>query len=222
MNSSMPGLPVHHQLPEFTQTHVHRIGDAISSSVVPFSSCPQSLPASESFPVSRLFSWGGQSTGVSAWASFLSKNTQDWSPLEWTGWISFLLIWCNYSPFDHNQCNLRLKRVYQVCACVLSCFSHIWLFMTLCTVAHQAPLSMGFSRQEYWSGLPHPLQGISSSLIHFWVLFFPFIPHPHCPIEPCILTIEMQLDSMLTCILHFICFHRQAIRGEILKWLLYA
>ena len=61
---------------------------AISSSVVPFSSCPQSLPASESFPMSQLFAWGGQSTGVSALASFLPKNTQDWSPLEWTGWIS--------------------------------------------------------------------------------------------------------------------------------------
>ena len=53
---------------------------AILSSVVPFSSCPQSLPASESFPVSQLFAWGGQSTGVSALASFLPKNTQDWSP----------------------------------------------------------------------------------------------------------------------------------------------
>ena len=55
---------------------------AISSSVVPFSSCPQSLPASESFPVSQLFAWGGQSTGVSALALFLPKNTQGWSPLE--------------------------------------------------------------------------------------------------------------------------------------------
>ena len=61
---------------------------AISSSVVPFSSCPQSLPASESFPMSQLFTWGDQSTGVSALASFLPKNTQDWSPLGWTGWIS--------------------------------------------------------------------------------------------------------------------------------------
>ena len=61
---------------------------AISSSVVPFSSCPQSLPVSESFPRSQFFTWGGQSTGVSALASFLSKNTQDRSPLEWTGWIS--------------------------------------------------------------------------------------------------------------------------------------
>ena len=61
---------------------------AISSSVVPFSSCPQSLPALESFPMSQLFTWGGHSTGVSALASFLSKKSQGWSPSEWTGWIS--------------------------------------------------------------------------------------------------------------------------------------
>ena len=61
---------------------------AISSSLVPFSSCPQSLPASESFPMSQLFTWGGQSTGVSALASVLPKNTQDWSPLGCTYWIS--------------------------------------------------------------------------------------------------------------------------------------
>ena len=61
---------------------------AISSSVIPFSSCPQSLPASGSFPMSQLFAWGGQSIGVSATASVLPMNTQDWSPLGWTGWIS--------------------------------------------------------------------------------------------------------------------------------------
>ena len=61
---------------------------AISSSVIPFSSCPQPLPASESSPVSQHFSWGGQSIGVSALASVPPKNTQAWSPLEWTGWIS--------------------------------------------------------------------------------------------------------------------------------------
>ena len=60
---------------------------AISSSVVPFSSCPQSLPASGSFPMNQLFTLGGQSPGVSALASFLPKNTQDGSPLGWTGWI---------------------------------------------------------------------------------------------------------------------------------------
>ena len=60
----------------------------ISSSVVPFSPCSQSLPASESFPTSQLFTWGGQNIGVSALASVLPMNTQDWSPLGWTGWIS--------------------------------------------------------------------------------------------------------------------------------------
>jgi len=60
---------------------------AISSSVVPFSSCPQSLPASQSFPMSQLFTWDGQNTGVSALASFLPKKSWGWSPSEWTGWI---------------------------------------------------------------------------------------------------------------------------------------
>ena len=91
MNRSTPGLPVHHQLlwvhsdsrPWSQWRH-----PAISSSVVPFSSCPQSLPASESFPMSQHFTWGGQSTGVSALASFLQKKSQSWSPSEWTGWIS--------------------------------------------------------------------------------------------------------------------------------------
>ena len=61
---------------------------AISSSVVPFSSCPQSLPATESFPMSQLFASGGQTIGVSVSTSVLPKNTQYWSPLGWTGWIS--------------------------------------------------------------------------------------------------------------------------------------
>ena len=61
---------------------------AISSSVILFSSCPHSLPASGSFPISQHFAWGGQRIGVSALASVLPKNTQDWSPLEWTGWNS--------------------------------------------------------------------------------------------------------------------------------------
>ena len=77
MNHSMTGLPVHHQYLEFTQTLVHRVDDAISSSVIPFSSCPQSLPASGSFPMSQLFPSGGQSTGVSTSASVLPMNTQD-------------------------------------------------------------------------------------------------------------------------------------------------
>ena len=61
---------------------------AISSSAIPFSSCPQSLPESESFPMSQLFAWSGQSTGVLSLASFLPKKIQGWSPLEWTGWTS--------------------------------------------------------------------------------------------------------------------------------------
>ena len=60
----------------------------ISSSVIPFSSCPQSFSASGSFPMSQLFAWGGQSIGVST--SVLPMNTQDWSPLGWTSWISLL------------------------------------------------------------------------------------------------------------------------------------
>ena len=90
MNRSTPGLPVHHQLAEFTQTHVHRVSDAIQPShpLSPASPpAPQSLLASGSFPVSQLFSWGGQSIRVSALAAVFPMNTQDWS-LEWTGWIS--------------------------------------------------------------------------------------------------------------------------------------
>ena len=162
LNCRMSDLPVHHQLPEFTQAHVHWVGDAIqpshplsspctqslqawgsfqmsqlftdvqfsqsvmsnslrphesqharpscpsptpgvhsdscpsspwchpaiSSSFITFSSWPQSLPASESFPMSQLFAWGGQSTRASALASFLPKKFHGWSPSEWTGWIS--------------------------------------------------------------------------------------------------------------------------------------
>ena len=91
MNRSTPGLPVHHQLPEFTQNSCSLsqwCHPTISSSVVPFSSCPQSFPASGSFQMSQLFPWGGQSIGVSASASVLPMKTQDWFSLGWTGWIS--------------------------------------------------------------------------------------------------------------------------------------
>ena len=89
MDYSMPGLPVHHQLLESTQTHVHQVSDAIQPShpsVVPFS-CLQYFPTSGSFPMSQFFASSGQSTGVSASASVPPMNTQDWSPLGWTGWI---------------------------------------------------------------------------------------------------------------------------------------
>ena len=76
---------------------------AISSSVVPFSSCPQSLPTSESFPMSQLFTWGGQSIGVSALASVLPKNTQGWSPSEWTGWISLQSKGLSRTPVKRDR-----------------------------------------------------------------------------------------------------------------------
>ena len=89
MNCSTPGLPVYHQLPESTQTQVQWVSEAIQPlHHVIFSSCPQSFPASGSFQMSWLFASGGQSIGVSASTSVLPMNTQDWSPLGWTGWIS--------------------------------------------------------------------------------------------------------------------------------------
>ena len=89
MNHSTPDLPVHHRLLEFTQTHVHRVSDAIQPSQPLLSPSPApNASQHQSFPVSQLFTWGGQGTGVSALASLLPKKTQDWSPSEWTGWIS--------------------------------------------------------------------------------------------------------------------------------------
>ena len=90
MNHNTPGVPVHHQLPEFIQTHVHRVGDTVQTSY-PLSS--PSPPAPNPSQHQGLFqwvnsAWDGQSIGVSALASVLPMNTQDWSPLEWTGWIS--------------------------------------------------------------------------------------------------------------------------------------
>ena len=161
MNRSTPGLPVHYQLLEFTQTHIHRVRDAISSSVIPLFSCLQSFPASGSFQMSQLFTSGGQSIGVSA--SFLPMNAAaakslqscptlrdaiDSSPpgtaipgilqartLEWVA-ISFSNAW---------KWKVRVKSL-----------SHVWLLATPWAAAYQAPPSMGFSRQEYWSGVPSP------------------------------------------------------------------
>ena len=86
----------------------------ISSSVVPFSSCPQSLPASGSFQMSQLFASGGQSTGVSASASVLPVNIQDWSPLGWTGWISLQSkglsrAFSNTTVQKHQFCGTQLS-----------------------------------------------------------------------------------------------------------------
>ena len=94
MNCSTPGLPVHCQLPEFTQTHpsIQWCYPAISSSVIPF---PQSLPASKSFPMSKLFAWGGQSTGVSASASFPPKNSHFLKNFINSVFFLILLLECN-------------------------------------------------------------------------------------------------------------------------------
>ena len=122
MDCSRPGLPVHHQLLEFTQTHAHWVDD-ISSSVVPFS-CLQSFPASESFQMSQFFASGGQSTGASASTSFLPMNTQDWSPLEWTSWIA-----C--SPRESQKCSPtpQFKSIILWCSAFFQSNSHIhtWL-----------------------------------------------------------------------------------------------
>ena len=91
MNRSTPSLPVHQTTPGVYQNSCPLswwCHPTISSSLIPVSSCPQFFPASGSFPMSQLFASGGQSTGVSASTSVLPMNTQDWSPLEWTCWIS--------------------------------------------------------------------------------------------------------------------------------------
>ena len=196
----------------------------ISSSVVPFSTCPQSYPASGSFPVSQLFTSGGQNIGVSASTSVLPKNTQDWFPLGWTGWISlqskglsrvlqhhsskasilrhsaFVIVqlWHPYMTTGKTIALTRWTFVDKVMSLLFNMLSRLvitflprskhllisWLqspsavilelkkiksdtFSTVSpsiscsvvsssaipwTVAHQAPLSMEFSRQEYWSG----------------------------------------------------------------------
>ena len=87
---------------------------AISSSAIPFSSCPQSLPASGSFPMSQLFTWGGLSIGVLASASVLPVNTQDWSPFGWTGWISlqsqgFSTVFYNTTVEKHQFFSAQLS-----------------------------------------------------------------------------------------------------------------
>ena len=90
MNYSTLGFPVFHYLLEFAQTHIHWVSNAIQPSHPLSSPSPPTPNPSQhqSFPMSQLFEWGGQSTGVSALASFPPKNTQDWSPLGWTGCIS--------------------------------------------------------------------------------------------------------------------------------------
>ena len=93
MNRSMPGLPVHHRLLEFTQTYVHWVGDSIQLShplLSPFPPVPNTSQH-QSLPMSQHFAWGGQSTGVSDLASFLPKNTQGWVSFR-TDWLDLLAV----------------------------------------------------------------------------------------------------------------------------------
>ena len=131
MDYSMPGFPVLHYLPEFAQTHVHWVKDSdptILFHVSPFSSHLQSFLAPRSFQMNQFFASGGQSVGVSASASVIPMNIQNWFPSENYTWVS---EW-------------------------VKSLSRVQIFVILWTVAYQAPLSMGLSRQEYWSGLPFP------------------------------------------------------------------
>ena len=116
MNCSTPSLPVHQQLPEFTQTCVRRVRDGIQPSHPLSSPSPLAPNPSQhqSFPMSQLFAWGGQSTGVSASASVLPVNIQDWFPLGWTGCISLLSkglsrVFSNTTVQKHQFFHLQLS-----------------------------------------------------------------------------------------------------------------
>ena len=149
MNRSTPGLPVHHQLPEFTQTQVHWICDAIqpSSSVVPFSSCPLSFPASGSFLMSQLFASGGQSIGVSASASVLPMDIQHY-------------LWYITSRFS----------IYCLVICLSICLSvYVFICYHSTTRGIQLPCCIGIQLLGIQPHLP-------SRCSHCWV---PSVFSPH-------------------------------------------
>ena len=132
MDCSMPGLPVHHQSPEFTQTHDHRVSDATQPSHLLPSPSPPALNLSQQ--MSQLFVWGGQSIGVSASRSVLPVNTQDWSPLGWTGWIS-LLAWDN-RPLSSFPCSCAVMLTLPLCGSKLQ--NYFWLSISSARMnAHQ-------------------------------------------------------------------------------------
>ena len=116
MNRIMPGLHVHHQHLEFTQTHIHWVSEAIQPShPLSYPSPPAPNPSQhQSFPMSQLFAWGSPSIGVSALASFLPKKSQGWSPSEWTGWISLqstglLRVFSNITVQKHQFFGTQLS-----------------------------------------------------------------------------------------------------------------
>ena len=130
----------------------------ISSSVVPFPSCLQSFPASGSFSLGQFFTSGGQSIGASI--SVLLMNIQGWFTLGLTHLMSLQSkglsrVFFSTTIWKHQFFSIQ-PSLWPMSRCVLSHFSHAWLFATPWTITQQAPLSMGFSKQEYCSGLPFP------------------------------------------------------------------
>ena len=120
---SMPGLPVHHQLPEFTQTHFHWVGDAIQPPHPLSSPSPPTFNLSSgSFQMSQLFTSGGQSIRVSASTSVLPMNIQDWFPLEWTGWIALQSkVISLYYLQTSRDFSLFLLLIFLITVCPLNC-----------------------------------------------------------------------------------------------------
>ena len=155
---SLPGFPVLRHLLEFAQTHVHWVNDAIQPSHSLWS------PSPPAFNLSQLFTSDGQSIGASTSASVLPMTIQGWFPLRLTGLISLLSKGFSrvFTSYSSKAPILRCSAFFTVYIRVLllllllSCFSCGWLCVTPYTAAHQAPPSLGFSRQEHWSGLPFP------------------------------------------------------------------
>ena len=145
MDCSTPVFPVHHQLPELAQTQVHWVSDAIQSSH-PLSST--FTPAFNLSQYHRLFQW----VSSLCWVAKILEFQLQHQSFQWTFRLLIATGWC-------SKCFTHINLIFTItCSlvCVLSHFSHVWFFVFLWTVAYQAPLSMGFSRQEYWSGLPCP------------------------------------------------------------------
>ena len=134
----------------------HWCHSAISSSVIPFSSCPHSLPASESFPMNQLFAWGGQSIGVSALASVLPVNTEDWFPLEWAGWI----VWKPKRP--RSQSSLEKEEWSWR-------NQPSWLQIILQSYSHQD--SMVLAQKQTYKPMEKDRK-LRNKLMHLWAPYF--------------------------------------------------